>query len=99
MDAPNNDFRLSGPWSSTSPCKNTGFDDYLNGTDFADLDWDTVTNERVPFDLTGVNPRIWLTAVDIGAYEWKKETQQEMSAPGPGDPTVEDAGPSEPTEP
>ncbi len=102
MDAANNDFRLSGPFSSTSPCRNTGNSDYIRdplnhqlGTeakDFADLDWDGNIAEPVPFDLTGVVPRIWQTTVDMGAYEWKKETQQQMMSGPPGpEPAVENS--------
>jgi len=52
---------------SSSPCKNKGNSSALP-QDVADLDWDGVTGEPIPFDLCG-NPRKSDFIVDIGAYE------------------------------
>jgi hypothetical protein len=74
-DAANDDYRLSGILSSSSPCKDTGSNWYLPA-DFGDLDWDGNTTEQIPFDLTGTVARVRYNTVDMGAYEWTKQWQQ-----------------------
>ncbi|MGD1871795.1 MAG: DUF4347 domain-containing protein, partial [Mastigocoleus sp.] len=63
IDPGNEDFHLQ----ATSPAINTGDNTYLP-LDTNDLNSNSNTTEKLPFDLNG-NPRIQNSIVDIGAYE------------------------------
>jgi hypothetical protein len=64
------DLRLT----AGSPCIDVASNNLI-GRDWADLDGDGNTNEKVPYDLDG-NPRIENDIVDMGAYEFAAPVMQ-----------------------
>jgi len=67
-------YKIGGPFNHPSPCKDTGHDPSVPA-DFADLDWDGITTDAFPFDLTAEMSRFSWSGVDMGAYEWTPSQQ------------------------